>query len=180
MEKVEHVITIINAQRKISITKEIKDLIKKTVKKVISYEEINFPCEVSVSIIDNKNIKELNCNFRNIDKATDVLSFPSGEYKVTSNIDALYSPLDETGLKIQIKGERLNPEGLCFLGDIAISAEKAEAQRLEFGHSLNREIAFLTAHSMLHLLGYDHVPPFNENIMFFKQEEILQQMGLSR
>ena len=167
MEKVKNIITILNSQRKISILRGVKELIKHTIENVLVYEGICFPCEVSVSIVDNKHIKELNNKFRGIDSATDVLSFPSGELPQNPN-------------QIQISNENINPEGTCFLGDIAISAERAEEQRIEFGHCFNREIAFLTAHSMLHLLGYDHVPPYSETEMFKRQEDILDKMGITK
>jgi len=140
-----------NEQNKLDFTPELEQTIREVVDEAFSYEGIK-PCEVSVVICDNENIKELNNEYRGIDKETDVLSFP------------MY---DEDG--------ELDED---FLGDIVISLEKAVAQAEEYGHSLKREVAFLTAHSMLHLFGYDHEN--GETEMFEKQEEILRRLGISR
>ena len=121
----------------------------------LAYEQVEYPCEVSVSLVDDDEIWELNRRFRHVDRPTDVLSFPQE---------------DETENEA---GERL-------LGDIIISLERAKAQAAEYGHSLRRELAFLTAHSMLHLLGYDHREPEEEKDMFARQEAILQQAGIPR
>lgn len=150
-----HQIEINNEQDKINWTDSNDKVIEKAVFAALDYENVQCSCEVSISIVDNENIREINNQFRKIDKETDVLSFPSGEYEPDS-----YEP--------------------CFLGDIAISVEKAEEQRLSYGHSFEREIAFLTAHSVLHLLGYDHMTDEDEKEMFSKQEEILQKIGLIR
>lgn len=115
--------------------------------------------EVSVTIVDNEEIRKINNKFRNIDRATDVLSFPL--------IDFDNESLPDDGSKI-------------YLGDIIISIERAKEQAKEYGHSIDREIGFLTAHSMLHLLGYDHMVPEEEKEMFAKQEEILNNLGLRR
>ena len=124
--------------------------------------EENFPvsAEISVRIVDNASIRELNREYREIDRETDVLSFPlceAGEYEE-------------------------NPATkLCLLGDIVISAEKAHAQAKEYGHSFQREIAFLTVHSMLHLLGYDHEAGGIEAVhMREKEEKVLTELGLKR
>ncbi len=125
-------------------------------------EEENFPvsAEISVRIVDNASIRELNREYREIDRETDVLSFPLcevGEYEE-------------------------NPAtGVCLLGDIVISAEKAHEQAQEYGHSFQREIAFLTVHSMLHLLGYDHEAGGIEAVhMREKEEKVLTELGLKR
>ncbi len=134
-------------------------LISDVIRAVLSYEKFSDNCEISVTIVDNEEIHALNLKYRGIDRPTDVLSFPL--------IDFTKEKLPSDGSKI-------------YLGDIVISIEKAEEQAKEYGHSLNREIGFLTAHSMLHLLGYDHMVPEEESIMFGKQEEILEKMGLRR
>lgn len=135
------------------------DLIKKVIAESLRYENVNNNAEISVTIVDNEEIREINNKFRNIDRATDVLSFPLIDYEIEK--------LPDDGSKI-------------YLGDIIISIERAEEQALEYGHSLDREIGFLTAHSMLHLLGYDHMVPEEEKVMFAKQEEILNNLGLKR
>ncbi len=134
-------------------------LIEDVIKAALEYEKIKNDCEISVTIVDNEQIHQLNKQFRNIDRATDVLSFPL----------------------IDFQKEQLPPDNVkVYLGDIVISIERAAEQAIEYGHSLQREIGFLTAHSMLHLLGYDHMLPEEEKIMFKKQEEILKSLGLKR
>lgn len=108
--------------------------------------------EVSVTVVDDDRIKELNSAHRGIDSPTDVLSFPLND------------------------GDDIGEE----LGDIVISIERADYQAKEYGHSLDRELAFLTVHSTLHLLGYDHMTEEEEKDMFGRQEKILNSMGLSR
>lgn len=134
-------------------------LIEKVISEALRYEGVNDNTEVSVTIVDNEEIRKINNKFRNIDRATDVLSFPL--------IDFGNESLPDDGSKI-------------YLGDIIISIERAKEQAKEYGHSIDREIGFLTAHSMLHLLGYDHMVPEEEKEMFAKQEEILNNLGLRR
>ena len=134
-------------------------LIEKVISEALRYEGVNDNTEVSVTIVDNEKKKKINNKFRNIDRATDVLSFPL--------IDFDNESLPDDGSKI-------------YLGDIIISIERAKEQAKEYGHSIDREIGFLTAHSMLHLLGYDHMVPEEEKEMFAKQEEILNNLGLRR
>ncbi len=134
-------------------------LITEVIKAVLDYECITDNCEISVTIVDNDEIHALNLKHRNMDRPTDVLSFPL--------IDFTKEQLPSDGSK-------------AYLGDIVISIDKATEQAEEYGHSLDREIGFLTAHSMLHLLGYDHMTPEEEKIMFRKQEEILNSIGLRR
>lgn len=140
-----------NNQTKIPFTDELDKLIRRVIEKTMEYEEIE-GLGVSVVLTDNPGIQALNRDYRNKDVVTDVLSFP------------LY---DEEGY--------LDEEEL---GDIVLSLERAKAQAEEYGHSLEREVAFLTAHSMLHLIGYDHEN--GETEMFEKQEEILNQLGIKR
>lgn len=132
----------------------------------MEYENCDFDAEISVTICDNEQIQEINNEQRGIDKPTDVLSFPMLEFD--ENGDAL-------GCDFDMDGE------LVMLGDIVISMERAKEQAEEFGHSLKREVAFLTVHSMLHLLGYDHVTSEeDEKVMFQKQDEILDLLGITR
>ena len=112
--------------------------------------------DVCVLITDAEEIQRLNGSYRNIDRVTDVLTFPAWEG------DAILCP----------------PDG--YLGDIAICFERAEEQALEYGHSLERELAFLSVHGALHILGYDHMTPEDEAIMMGKQDEILIEMGYPR
>ncbi len=144
---------ITNNQNKIEFTKEFEQLINDTVKASFQYENIP-EISVSVLICDDEEIHELNRQYRDIDRPTDVLSFPM--YDDEGNLDP-----DE-------------------LGDIVISLERAKLQAEEYGHSIKRELAFLTAHSMLHLFGYDHIEEDEQKEMFAKQEEILKKLGLTR
>ena len=160
-------ILIENQQNKIEITTEINDVITMAVEESLKYEDCDFFAQVSVTIVDNEEIKDINSEHRGIDRATDVLSFPMLEF-------------DEDGNAIDCDFD-LFEDGRVLLGDIVISAERAEEQAKEFGHSFKREMAFLTVHSMLHLLGYDHVDdPEGEKVMIEKQKEILDIMGIKR
>lgn len=148
---------IIEASEGIQLVQEHEMIILKSVLETLSYENIDKDGEISVSVISNAEIRELNSEYRGIDKETDCLSFP------------------------QYEKEELEKEKFLMLGDVVISLEKAQEQAEEYGHELNRELAFLTAHSVLHLLGYDHEKSeADEGEMFKKQEEILKNMGLDR
>jgi probable rRNA maturation factor len=136
-----------------------EELITSVAKAALEYEGIKDDAEISFTLTDNETIHELNKKHRGIDRPTDVLSFPLIDFE-TEDIDSI--------------------NGTIYLGDIIISIDKAKAQAEEYGHSLRRELGFLTAHSMLHLLGYDHMVPEEEKIMFTKQEDILNSIGLTR
>ncbi len=160
-------ILIENEQEKVKIEDSVLDAISAVVKKTLEYEECDFEAEVSVTIVDDAEIKELNNAERGIDRATDVLSFPMLEF-------------DEDGNAIGCEFDFTDDE-LVLLGDIVISAERAYEQAENFGHSFLREMAFLTVHSMLHLLGYDHVDdPEGEKIMIKKQNDVLDMLGITR
>ncbi len=130
-------------------------LITQVIAETLRQEQFSTQVEVSVSIVDGDEIRQLNKKFRNIDKATDVLSFP------------LMEP-----------GEPEEDE--MMLGDIVINIERVVSQAAEYNHSFARELGFLTAHSMLHLLGYDHMNDKDEAEMFAKQETILTTLSLKR
>lgn len=154
-----------NEQNKEIVTGEIMSAIQAVCDKVMEIEECDFDAEISVTFVDNEAIREINRQNRGIDKATDVLSFPMLEF-------------DEDG----VADAELDSDGdLVMLGDIVISLERAREQAAEFGHSFKREVAFLTAHSMLHLLGYDHVDDAEgERTMIMKQNEVLDALGITR
>ena len=128
---------------------------------VLDQEACPYEAEVELILTDPENIRTMNREHRNIDRETDVLSFPMVDYPSPASFDFL-----ET--------EEL------MLGDIVISVARARAQAEEYGHSLRREFAFLVAHSMLHLLGYDHMTPEEAAVMEAKQEEVLQRLGITR
>ena len=140
-----------NSQNGIPVTYALKMLVRRSILATLDFEKIDAPCEVSVTFTDNEGIRALNRAYREIDKPTDVLSFPLFE---------------ET-------------EGTKQLGDIVLSLERCLTQAEEFGHSFERECAFLTVHSTLHLLGYDHVNSDEEDAdMRRRQTAIVTEMGL--
>lgn len=164
-------IEIDNRQNAFSVDNQMEELIKRAVDQVLSYEAFSKKAEVDIMLTDNSAIRELNKKYRGIDSATDVLSFPMLEFE---------EGYEEDG-HVELGVEDLNPEsGEVILGDIVISLERAKEQSEEYGHSLSREVAFLVVHSMLHLLGYDHIQESDRVIMRRKEEEILEEMGLVR
>ncbi len=159
-------VPIRNNQDKFKVTKKIRDLVRLSVKTSLEFMDFPQKSEVSVMFVDNHGIRELNKLHRDIDRETDVLSFPLFEYDEEGNI--IEDFLD------------FNPKGEMVLGDIVISLERAYEQSVEYGHSFEREIGFLTVHSMLHLFGFDHMIKDEEEEMFGYQEDILKEMGLNR
>ncbi len=148
-----------------------EQLLTRVMEECLAYENCPYETEISLLLTDNEEIREINREFRNIDAATDVLSFPTVEYE---------TPGDFSGLE-EATEEYFHPEsGELLLGDIVISVERAIEQAQEYGHPLIRELAFLTAHSMLHLMGYDHMEDEERSLMEAKQEAILQKLGISR
>ena len=119
-------------------------IIKKCIAETLKAEGVEAPCEINVLVTNDAGIRTINLASRQIDKATDVLSFPMFDFVAGEKPETWDGYLDEE-------------TGLCPLGDMAISLERAMAQAKEFGHSVRREIGYLTIHSMLHLLGYDHM-----------------------
>ncbi len=138
-----------------------RELIQAALTAALTYEQFPKDCEIEVLFADLAEMQEINREQRGIDRPTDVLSFPMEEDPFNAEED---------------------PEsGAVFLGSMVLCLPKAEAQAEEYGHSLEREIAFLSVHSLLHLLGYDHeLGEREESEMFRKQEEILKEMGLTR
>ncbi|MBC8590764.1 rRNA maturation RNase YbeY [Wansuia hejianensis] len=144
-------IYIDNRQSKALITDDIIDLLENVIKESLDVERKDKNYEISISFVDNHEIRELNKEYRGIDKETDVLSFPIDE--------DLIIPVP-------------------LLGDIIISVEKAIEQAEEYGHSLERELAYLTAHSMFHLMGYDHMNKEEKEIMRGKEKIVMKNLGL--
>ena len=167
-----HVMTInieYEAEKKLDIPYE--DIIKRVVEDSLDYENCPYEAEVNVLITGNEDIRQINQEYRNIDSPTDVLSFPMVDYERPSDFERL----EETG------DDCFHPEsGELLLGDIVISVDKIEEQAEKYGHSQIRELAFLVAHSMLHLCGYDHMEDEERLIMEKKQEEILSLGGYTR
>lgn len=158
MEKIKVVIE--NKQKTVKIPTGIRLLVRRCCHAVLTLENFEGSAEVDVSLVDNEQIREINREHRHIDAVTDVLSFPLGE-------NGKYDTDPETGAKM--------------LGDIVISMERAVDQADQYGHSLQREIGYLTVHSMLHLLGYDHVDGGLEAVrMREKEEAVMASVGLPR
>lgn len=137
---------------------------------------------VTLTLTDDEGIRELNRDYRGLDKPTDVLSFPltePGEDEPELIFEGEYESADEDSGEWTEESEIENPFA-SMLGDIVISVPRAEAQAAEYGHSLERELGFLFVHGFLHLLGYDHGDAEEEKIMFAKQEEVLAKAGLTR
>ncbi|MBQ6847520.1 MAG: rRNA maturation RNase YbeY [Clostridia bacterium] len=152
-------VNILTKQKKFPLPTGSKLLIRKACTATLKFENFQNDAEIDVSLVDDAIIHEINREHRNIDSSTDVLSFPLGE-------NGVYDANPETGASM--------------LGDIVISVETAMRQADLYGHSLEREIAFLTVHSMLHLLGYDHVNGgIEEALMREKEESVLDALGLA-
>ena len=154
-DKIRVIIT--NQQKTVKIPTGIRMLVRRCCNAVLQLEHFEGPAEISVTFTDNAGIKELNRQYRDKDIETDVLSFPMGE-------NGEYDTDMETGAKI--------------LGDVVISVEKARDQAELYGHSFQREVGYLTAHSVLHLLGYDHAEKLEKVHMREKEELVMEQLGL--
>lgn len=153
-----------------SLGEESASIIEKTVNTALDYEDCPYECTVNVLFTDDDSIHEINLEQRNIDRSTDVLSFPMVDYESPACFDGF----DE-------RYDLFDPEtGELMLGDIVISIDHVKKQALEYGHSNKRELAFLTAHSMLHLMGYDHMDDAEREIMEERQREILKIAGFPR
>lgn len=151
----------------------LEELAQIVIEAALDYVECPYEAEVNLLITDNEQIQEMNRNFRQIDRATDVLSFPMVDYEEPGNFGFLEDD--------EVTEDYFHPEtGELLLGDIVISAEKVIEQAEEFGHSIKREYAFLIAHSMLHLTGFDHMEPEDAAVMEQKQREILEKLEITR
>ena len=152
-------VLITNEQNAVKVPSGLRILIRRSCNAVLEYENFDGPAEISVTFVDNARIHELNKQYRDKDAPTDVLSFPmaeNGEYDID----------EDNGCKI--------------LGDIVISMERAMEQAELYGHSLQREVAYLTVHSMLHLLGYDHIKDDEAEVMEAREDAILRDLALER
>ena len=146
-------------------------LAKRVIEFALEHEEFPYECEVNLTLTDNEGIREINRTYREIDKPTDVLSFPLINDEKAGDFSALEQNYDDN----------FNPDtGEIMLGDIIISIEKVKEQADSYGHSIEREFAFLILHSMLHLFGYDHMTEEEAAIMEEKQKIILDKMKIFR
>ena len=147
------------------------ELAEKIVDFCLDYSAFPYEAEVNLTLTDNDGIHEINKAFRNIDRPTDVLSFPMLNYETPGD----FSFLDDEN------NDDFNPDtGEAMLGDIIISVDKVYEQAESYGHSVEREFAFLITHSMLHLFGYDHMEEEEAKVMEEKQRDILQKMNILR
>lgn len=157
-------VLIDNRQNKVDINSALEAMVEKVVQKTLE-EEVEGDYEVSISFVDNEEIRQLNKQYRDKDSATDVLSFPLMEFEET---DENYENEEE-----YVQEDKL-------LGDIVISLQKAKEQAEEYGHSFERELAFLVTHGVLHLLGMDHEDEDEEKEMISKQDRILSLLNITR
>ena len=150
---------------------DVQKILEQIMDEVTGMENCPYETTVNLLITDNAGIREYNKEYRDIDKETDVLSFPNIPFDNESN----FAMVEEA------EADYFDPDsGELLLGDIIISANRVEEQAREYGHSVLREFAFLTAHSMFHLCGYDHMTPEEAEVMEQKQEAVLTQLGITR
>jgi len=150
-------VIINNEQDKLEVLPQWEETIARVAKRCLQKEGIEDEVEIGVTFTDNEGIREINREYRNIDNATDVLSFPMYE-----------------------ADEALVDEDVILFGDIVISLERAQEQSIEFGHSLEREVMYLLVHGLLHLSGYDHMNDDDKKVMRRKEEELLTEIGAIR
>lgn len=146
-------------------------LLNQVVMGAMDYEPCPYEAELNILLTSDAEIHRINREFRGIDRATDVLSFPMIEYEEPGNFDHCEDAEQDC----------FNPEtGELLLGDIVISVDKVLEQAAAYGHSVKRELAFLTAHSMFHLFGYDHMEEEERQVMEQRQRNLLEQLGITR
>ncbi|MDE7323617.1 MAG: rRNA maturation RNase YbeY [Lachnospiraceae bacterium] len=161
----------VESETKQELPFDVEQIAGKVIREALEYERCPYEVTVNVLLTDNEGICELNSQFRGIDTPTDVLSFPNVDYESPSD----FSEIEASAV------DYFDPEsGELYLGDIAVSVDKVYEQAEEYGHSVMREYAFLLAHSMLHLMGYDHMEPGEAAIMERKQEDILDRLNITR
>jgi len=157
--KMSHKVIVSNEQSKEPYLRETRNLLCYVIREALYILGAEYSSEISVTLTDDENIRVINLKHRNIDKATDILSFPQ------------YTPEEI---------DTFDKNDEVVLGDIVISAERARAQSLEYGHSYTRELAFLAVHSVLHLIGYDHMSDEEERAMCEMQKLVLDSIGITR
>ncbi len=167
MRKTE--ILLENSQNIIEVDEKLKELIENAIGAVLDFEGFDQDVEISITLVDNEQIREINREYRNKDAETDVLSFPMLEFDEKREIIPMHQ-----------EGDYNRDENVLVLGDIVISLEKAREQAQEYGHSFEREVGFLTVHSVFHLLGYDHEEEEQAKEMREKEEQVLQKLNLVR
>lgn len=143
----------------------LEEIVKKCAEKAFELENVGFDTEISVTLTDNEGIRRINAEYRNIDSETDVLSFPQFDFETPSQFDEDELFLDESAV---------------MLGDIVLSKDKIFEQAEEYGHGVLRETAYLTVHSLMHLLGYDHMTDDEKSVMRSHEEAVLSALGYTR
>lgn len=161
-----------NRQNKIEVNEDLVNIINEVCEKSLMAEEMNIPYQISLLFVDNEEIRSINKETRGIDKATDVLSFPMLDYPKDKVFKDVYKNTKFN--EIYLDGDEL------VLGDMVLSLERAKEQSLEYNHSFNREVCYLVVHSILHLLGYDHMEDEEKKIMRKREEKILESLNITR
>ena len=161
-----------NRQEKIKVDDKLENDLKNVIEFALKEEEVEVPCEVSLLFVDNEEIREINNETRNIDRETDVLSFPMLDYEDKKVFKEMYKNYKFS--QSDFDGDEL------VLGDVVLSLEKALEQSREFNHSFEREASYLVVHSILHLLGYDHMEENDKIVMRKREEEFLNKLNITR
>lgn len=161
-----------NRQNKLEVNDNLVEELTQIIEFSLKEEEVDLQCEISLVFVDNEEIKMINNDTRGINKETDVLSFPMLEYENKKVFKEMYTNYKFS--QADFDGDEL------VLGDIVISLEKALEQSKEFNHSYEREAAYLVVHSVLHLLGYDHMEDEEKSVMRSREEEILNKLSITR
>ncbi len=162
---------IIEKEVEVSFDFNEEKLAEEVISFCLDHEEFPYEAEINLTLTDNEGIHEINRMYREIDRPTDVLSFPMLSYEQAGDFSGLEEDYDDN----------FNPDtGEIMLGDIVISIDKVREQAESYGHSEKREFAFLIVHSMLHLFGYDHMEPEEAAVMEEKQNLILNEMNILR
>ena len=161
----------IEKETEVSFSFDYEALAEEVIQFALEHENFPYESEINLTLTDNEGIHEINKMYREIDRPTDVLSFPMLSYETAGDFSGLEDDYDDN----------FNPDtGEIMLGDIVISVDKVKEQAESYGHSEKREYAFLIVHSMLHLFGYDHMTPEEAEVMEQKQNEILEKMNILR
>ena len=161
-----------NKQEKIKVNEEFINMIEKVCNYTLKKEQMNHKYQISLLFVDNEEIRDINNQTRNIDRATDVLSFPMLDYEKGKVFKDIY--INHKFNSIYLDDEEL------VLGDMVLSLERAKEQSIEYNHSYEREVCYLVVHSILHLLGYDHMEEEEKKIMREREEEILNELDIKR
>lgn len=161
-----------NRQNVIEVTDELINIINEVCDVALKDEEVVIPYQISLLFVDNNEIRQINNETRGIDKATDVLSFPMLDYPGNMVFKNVYK--NKKFNEIYLDGDEL------VLGDMVLSLERAREQSIEYNHSFEREVCYLVVHSILHLLGYDHMNDEDKAKMRTREEEILGKLNIKR